>query len=501
MFTFCYKIRFLFLDFFISFQYNVPMLKDVGNEGCTIRFTSLEIENFSCVKKGNVSMDSGNLISSDILGVYGQNGSGKSALVNAFAFLRLLWCGAEIEEINNYVRAGEDTASFKASFIILAGRRKKNLEYFVKVVQHKKEAHSWYVSEEKVVVSDYDAAKNRMTFEYSVYDAPSYVKPASLASEFIRHMGKNHGMLDDTAPNLFFPLQRELSRYSKTSYLFHPKMLALYDSFGSSSKDETLADYMLLMNEYALRYLFVMNDNYLQEPLQKAEKVPVVLPNQAFSSPGHMGYFAISLNGSTFAREAENGDFFTFIEQINFFLKALCPGTELSAHKLDKIESSRPDGTFYQVFTKKDGLEIPIKFESLGIKKLISLVNVLVLAYINPCVFIIVDEFDSSLHECVLHNFLKAFKEGGKGQLLFTSNNLYPMELLEKNQCCFTTVNAENRYVKLKYVKPNNNLRSLYLSEVCGTKKDGKNPDLFTPISSERIKEVFSSSFLGSQKK
>ena len=477
------------------------MLNDTGNKGATIRFTSLEIENFSCVKRGSISMDSGNIISSDILGVYGQNGSGKSALVNAFAFLRLLWCGAGIEEIKNYVRAGEEFASFTASFIVLAGSRKKNFDYYVKVSQSKKEDKSWYVEEEKVVVSDYDAPKNRMTFEYSVYDAPSYVKPASLANEFIKHMEKNSGMLDDAAPDLFFPLQRELSRYHKTSYLFHPKMLALYDSFAGSSKDETLADYILLINEYALQYLFVMNDSYLQEPLQKAEKVPVVLPNQSFSSPGHMGYFAISLNGPTFAREAESDDFLTFIAQINFFLRVLCPDTELSAKKLDKIESSRPDGTFYQVFTNKDGLEIPIKFESLGIKKLISLINVLVLAYINPCVFIIVDEFDSSLHECVLHNFLKAFKEGGKGQLLFTSNNLYPMELLDKNQCCFTTVNAENRYVNLKYVKPNHNLRSLYLSEVYGTKKDSKNPDLFNPISSDKIKEVFSSSFLENQKK
>ncbi len=477
------------------------MLKDLDAEGSTIRFSSLEIENFSCVKKGSVSMDSGNLISSDLLGVYGQNGSGKSALINAFAFLRLLWCGVEIEEINNYVRIGEATAAFKASFIILVGRRKKNFDYYVKVSQGKREDKSWFVAEEKVVVSDYDSLKNRMSFEYSVYDAPPYVKPASLASEFIKYMEKNSYILDDTAPDLFFPLQRELSRYNRTSYLFHPKMLALYESFGSSTEDESLADYMLLMNEYALRYLFVINDSYLQEPLQKAGKVPVVLPNQSFSSPGHMGYFAINLNGPTFAREAESDDFFTFIAQINFFLRALCPDTELSARKLDKIESSRPDGAFYQVFTKKDGLEIPIKFESLGIKKLISLVNVLVLAYINPCVFIIVDEFDSSLHECVLHSFLSAFKEGGKGQLLFTSNNLYPLELLEKSQCCFTSINPENRYVKLKYVKPNNNLRSLYLSEICGNKKDSKNPDLFNPISSERIKEVFSSSFLMHKKK
>lgn len=494
--AFCYKILFA-LDFFLDAKYNMPMLKDLSNEGATIRFTSLEIENFSCVKKGSVSMDGGNLISSDILGVYGQNGSGKSALVNAFAFLRLLLCGAGIEEISDYVRAGEDSASFKASFVILAGRRKKIFEYYVKVIQNQKESGGWYVSEEKAVVSDYDSPKNRMTFEYSAFDSPSFVKPASLAGEFIRHIGKNPGLSDDTTPDLFFPLQRELSRHYKTSYLFHPKMLSLYGAFGSSSEDETLADYMLLMNGYALRYLFVMNDSYLQGPMQKDEKVPVVLPNQIFSSPGRMGYFAINLNGPTFARETESDDFLTFIGQINFFLKALCPDTELFARKLDNIESSRPDGTFYQVFTKKDGLEIPIKFESLGIKKLISLVNVLVLVYINPCVLIIVDEFDSSLHECVLHNFLKAFKEGGKGQLLFTSNNLYPMELLEKSQCCFTTVNAENRYVKLKYVRPNNNLRSLYLSEACGNKKDGKNPDLFNPISSERIKDVFSSPFLG----
>ena len=54
----------------------------------------------------------------------------------------------------------------------------------------------------------------------------------------------------------------------------------------------------------------------------------------------------------------------------------------------------------------------------------------------------------------------------GKGQLIFTSHNLYPLETLESDSIVFTTTNPSARYTRIKSVRATNNLRSMYLREV-----------------------------------
>ena len=60
----------------------------------------------------------------------------------------------------------------------------------------------------------------------------------------------------------------------------------------------------------------------------------------------------------------------------------------------------------------------------------------------------------------------------GKGQFIFTSHNLRPLEVLKKESIIFTTSNPDNRYIRLKGVGKTNNLRSLYLREILGNTQD-----------------------------
>ena len=57
-------------------------------------------------------------------------------------------------------------------------------------------------------------------------------------------------------------------------------------------------------------------------------------------------------------------------------------------------------------------------------------------------------------------------QNSGKGQLIFTSHNLYPLETLESNSIVFTTTDPSARYTRIKSVRATNNLRSMYLREV-----------------------------------
>jgi len=66
----------------------------------------------------------------------------------------------------------------------------------------------------------------------------------------------------------------------------------------------------------------------------------------------------------------------------------------------------------------------------------------------------------------LLGELLSIFQARGKGQLFFTSHNLYPLEKLDKRSVVFTTTNPNNRYVRMMEVKQTNNMRSCYLREV-----------------------------------
>lgn len=77
-----------------------------------------------------------------------------------------------------------------------------------------------------------------------------------------------------------------------------------------------------------------------------------------------------------------------------------------------------------------------------------------------------IDEFDAGIFEYLLGELLSAISDYGKGQFIFTSHNLRPLEVLSKDRIVFTTTNPDNRYYRLKYIGSTNNLRDVYLSEI-----------------------------------
>ena len=57
-------------------------------------------------------------------------------------------------------------------------------------------------------------------------------------------------------------------------------------------------------------------------------------------------------------------------------------------------------------------------------------------------------------------------QHSGLGQLIFTSHNLRPLEMLDSSSILFTTTNPENRYVRASKIKPSNNLRLRYFHDI-----------------------------------
>lgn len=88
---------------------------------------------------------------------------------------------------------------------------------------------------------------------------------------------------------------------------------------------------------------------------------------------------------------------------------------------------------------------INAEFESAGIKKLMRLFDCLSAASSEGIVF--VDEMDSNMNDVYLCRLLEYFMYYGEGQLCFTTHNVTPMTVLRKNKNSIDFLSSDNHLV------------------------------------------------------
>lgn len=90
----------------------------------------------------------------------------------------------------------------------------------------------------------------------------------------------------------------------------------------------------------------------------------------------------------------------------------------------------------------------------------------LIVVYNQPSITVAIDELDSGVFEYLLGELVRIISEKGKGQLIFTSHNLRPLETLDRGFVAFTTTNPNKCYVRMTNVKDSNNLRDYYYRDI-----------------------------------
>ncbi|MBE6136070.1 MAG: ATP-binding protein [Erysipelotrichaceae bacterium] len=115
------------------------------------------------------------------------------------------------------------------------------------------------------------------------------------------------------------------------------------------------------------------------------------------------------------------------INKVASFIKIFKPELET----ID-IEESVNRGTIMckKVLVYKNGSSVSIEYESSGVKKLFRLYPYL--NSIDSGGISFIDEFDSNIHDVYLCKLVEYFLNYTSGQLIFTTHNLGPMELLSE---------------------------------------------------------------------
>ena len=165
------------------------------------------------------------------------------------------------------------------------------------------------------------------------------------------------------------------------------------------------------------------------------------------------------------------------IANMNTVLEQLVPGLNVRLENLGTVLlPDNNEGCSVELVSIRNGTVLPLRYESEGIKKIISILQLLISMYNNQGVTVAIDELDAGVFEYLLGELLKIISESGKGQLIFTSHNLRPLETIDKKFIFFTTNNPSNRYIQLENVQTNNNLRYLYYR---GISLGGQKEDLY----------------------
>lgn len=128
------------------------------------------------------------------------------------------------------------------------------------------------------------------------------------------------------------------------------------------------------------------------------------------------------------------------IGNLSTFLKTF--KDDLEGIEIQKDENG--DNYEYElILIYKDGKRINKKYESTGIKKIMQLYSALCDVEKGGIVFI--DEFDANIHDVLLVKLIEYFMNYAEGQLIFTTHNLGPMDILQKAKHSIDFLSPDSR--------------------------------------------------------
>lgn len=151
-----------------------------------------------------------------------------------------------------------------------------------------------------------------------------------------------------------------------------------------------------------------------------------------------------------------------YLAQISNVLEKILPNTQVRyMPAITKVSTA--DNPRYELMLLSNGNVVRYRDASAGTRKLITFIDSYVKAMTNPSITLLVDELDFRIYEMTLGEMIETFQEYGKGQLIFTAHNLRLLEILDKSSICLTTLDSANKYIKFSNLYTKINLRDLYL--------------------------------------
>ncbi|AUS88507.1 ATP-binding protein [Lysinibacillus sp. YS11] len=434
-----------------------------------IKIKKINIQNLRNVRQGEIvlTVNFETFLQANVVGLYGQNGSGKTTIVDAFSLLKTLLSGwlAEVKlpsQKKRLILAGEQTASMDVEFLVQNQFGTFFVNYYVELQE---DQHRLYTTLE------------RLTYRENTKGKRSKI----LVAVTERDVQIRQSKLDDLSEQARIQLLviQQLARKQYISFLFHKDIKTLLQERLSELEMQLLQNIAVDFS----RDLHVVNTQNIA-PLFEERMMPFSIHLEKTR-----GLIPYDLNGPALLPEDAFYALCEVIEQSNQVLSAIIPGLTIKINIITKqMMDSGEQGIRFEFLSQRGEQELPLRTESEGILKIISILSVLIAVYNNPNACVVIDELDSGVFEYLLGELLTVIDEDGKGQLIFTSHNLRVLEVLAIKNLWFTTTNEHHRYMQLKGIKEVNNARDVYLRAI---QLGGQEEEIYKETKTFKIKRAF----------
>lgn len=378
------------------------------------RLSRIEIYNFKNIKRAELDFKN------SILGLYGQNGSGKTALIDVLDLIKTILCGQKISsDFLNMIHVDAEYSRIVVQFTMDEKERHSEIEYSFKLnrfcIYDEILSYAYTDGETRVVKSKLIDTSNSPTFS-----------PVSKYKSLIGTSKEN---------DLNVMAIKKMVRKEFRSFIFSSEFLEVVRNINNECKDEEFMRHMYILEnlvDFANYELFVVKSKCCIDD-------SMVLSKSALD---------------VYKRK---------IESMNRVLPYLVPNLTMGVKVLGK-ELMRDSSVGYRVELVSN--KIPFKYEPDGVKRIVSILQPLIEIFNNTSVVVAIDDLDCGIHEYLFGEIVKMMSEQAKGQLIFTAHNLRPMEIINKKFLVFTTTDPDNRYVRYKNIAAHNNLRDVYLRDI-----------------------------------
>ncbi len=444
-----------------------------------IRIENLEIENIKNVGHGFVSLNKKekDTMGASVTGIYGQNGSGKTALIWAVGLIKNALSGLPLpKDTGFYILQGKSNANIKAEFQIQINNVLYCVEYSLKL--KKLENNDFCIASEIVeyktpgvwkttilnIVTDDDA----LVLDKCLYGPEVRLKELSINDKQIKQK---------------LMVVQALSKDKKTSFFFNDNAMAL---FKATSLNTIYYDILDALTFYGRMNLFVLNKN--SESSFNMQLLPLSMRFQSNNRIAKSDAIPVGL-GQNNCDEASFDTIEKIVKQIDVLIGSIIPGLEIEIKRLNNQLNEKGElQIVFELVSNRNGVITPLRYESEGIKKILCILSSLTAMYNDQSIFVAIDEMDAGIFEYLLGEILSVISQTGKGQLLFTSHNMRPLEILDKSNIYFTTTNPNNKYIQFVGIKQNNNLRNTLLRTI---DLGGQKESVYENTSSYQIGKAF----------
>lgn len=421
-----------------------------------VRILEIKLKNYKNISKGimetaDVFNIKNNMV--DIRGIYGQNGSGKTSIISAVGIIKRLFMGKSLpEDVHEYIMIGKNESEIEILFFI----KKIEKEYKVKynVIISKREDISYIRKESIHYWENIDDKWNKQKGLIDNDNNENFISPKYRNDEIQQ-------LYEEVSD---FLVNKKMMFKAQKSFIFSNELVSnITDKLVKTSPEYEVID---ILKTYAISNLFIIDNKQLA--LSDANiLLPMNFKNYKGEKKISAGVMPIGLENPTYMPKQAINEINTSLMSTNKVLNEIIPDLTIKLKELSvQVSESGKEEVQVELFSCRNSAEIPIRYESDGIKKIVAILHLLIAMFNYNTMTVLIDEIDSGIFEYLLGELLEIIEERGKGQLIFTSHNLRPLEILNKNNLVFTTVNPDNRYIKLKNIKTNNNLRDMYYRDL-----------------------------------